>query len=389
MDRVLALIALIAMAAAWQIGASRSEADVYPYLLRAVPNAVRLELLDGGTYAAYSSSDSGTVFLGYVTVGQADGYGGPMKIAVAANSDGIVIRTLIIDQKETPSFIRRVLRSDLMNRFRGRNYRDFLELDPQIDGVSGATYTSRAIASSVRQAMGRIAAGPLEQELPEEKPPEIQIGVPEVTLLLLYLTGLLSCRRKFRYKKLLRWAAMLTGLLVLGFLYNSPLTLANINTLLLGYWPQWQTHLYWYLLLGGIFLVFFLGIKNPYCEWFCPFGAAQECFAAIGAAKPRTPVRYRQVLLWAQRGLALFAVILALLYRNPGLPSYEVFGTLFSLTGSNIQFILLAIVLVAALFIRRPWCSFLCPLRPVTDLLAAVRHWMNDIWLKLRATGAS
>jgi len=386
LERILALAALLSMVAAWQVGASRAEEDVYPYLLQAMPDAERLELRTNDVFAAHGSGDE---ILGYVAVGSANGYGGPMKIAVATDPEGLIRGLAIIDQKETPSFLRRVLRTDLISRLLGKSYRNSFELDLEIDGVSGATFTSRALAAGARQGSRRIASGPLNRELPEETRPRIRFGVPEATLVLLYLTGLISYRKKIRFKKLLRWASMLAGLLVLGFLYNSPLTLANINSLLIGYWPQWQTHLYWYLLLGGIFLVFFLGIKNPYCEWFCPFGAAQECFAAIGSAKPRTPTRYRQVLLWAQRGLALFAVMVALLYRNPGLPSYEVFGTLFSLTGSNIQFVLLAIVLVAALFIRRPWCNFLCPLRPVADLLEAVRNWMSDIWLKLKTIGAN
>ena len=45
---------------------------------------------------------------------------------------------------------------------------------------------------------------------------------------------------------------MLVGLFVLGFVYNAPITLAYIVKLVLGYWPQWQTNLYWYFLIGGI-----------------------------------------------------------------------------------------------------------------------------------------
>ncbi|HDD62487.1 MAG: hypothetical protein DRI65_05905 [Chloroflexota bacterium] len=52
---------------------------------------------------------------------------------------------------------------------------------------------------------------------------------------------------------------------------------------------QWQTNLYWYILVLGIIFVFSLDNKNPYCEWFCPFGAAQECMGSIGWAKVRSP----------------------------------------------------------------------------------------------------
>src|SRR5690606_31513938 len=110
---------------------------------------------------------------------------------------------------------------------------------------------------------------------------------------------------------------------------NAPLTLAYFTKAILGYWPQWQTNLYWYFLLGGILFVFTVDNKNPYCEWFCPFGAVQECLGAIGGAKTLTPRRHRAWLNWLQRGLALGAILLGVFFRNPGLSSYELFGTLF------------------------------------------------------------
>jgi polyferredoxin len=173
---------------------------------------------------------------------------------------------------------------------------------------------------------------------------------------------------------------MLTGLFLLGFVYNQPLTLSRINQFLLGYWPEWQTNIYWYLLLGGILFVFTVDNKNPYCEWFCPFGADQECMGVIGGAKNRPIGRFRKPLQWLTRGITWAAIIIALVMRNPGVTSYEIFGTLFNLTGSNIQFILLGIILVASLFIRRPWCTYLCPLKPVTDLYRTFRKWIIEQW---------
>ena len=173
-------------------------------------------------------------------------------------------------------------------------------------------------------------------------------------------------------------------MVVLGFIYNSPLTLSYLDKFLIGYWPQWQTHLYWYLLIGGILFVFTVDNKNPYCEWFCPFGAVQECMGAIGGAKVRSSGRYQGLLGWSQRGVAWAAIVVALVFRNPGITSYEVFGTLFKLVGSNIQFALLGIVLVTALFVRRPWCTYLCPLRPVTDLIRMYRKWAKELWQQLR-----
>ena len=77
--------------------------------------------------------------------------------------------------------------------------------------------------------------------------------------------------------------------------------------------------------------------KNAYCAWFCPFGAAQECMAAIGGATLSVPHRHRRRLAWIHRGLAWLALMLAFLFRNPGLSSYEVFGAAFAFTGSSVK----------------------------------------------------
>jgi polyferredoxin len=108
----------------------------------------------------------------------------------------------------------------------------------------------------------------------------------------------------------------------------------------------------------------------------------------IGGAKPRSEGRYKDLLIWVQRGLAWLAIVLALYFRNPGITSFEVFGTLFDLTGSSLQFGLLGIIVIASLFIKRPWCKYLCPLKPVMDLYRTFRKWVMESWKRIRARAA-
>jgi polyferredoxin len=105
---------------------------------------------------------------------------------------------------------------------------------------------------------------------------------------------------------------------------------------------------------------------------------------AIGGAKVYSPGRFRSFLQWLRRGVVWFAIGVALLFRSPGLTSYEIFGSLFSFVGSNIQFALLGIVLVASLFIKRPWCTYLCPLDPVVDFTRMLRKWILELWRTIK-----
>ena len=147
----------------------------------------------------------------------------------------------------------------------------------------------------------------------------------------------------------------------------------------MGSWPEWQTNMYLYLLVGLILFFLLIINKNIYCERLCPFGATQECISFIGGADKQIPRKYRQYLIWLQRALALSVVVFALIFRNPGILSYEVFSAFFHLLGNILQFVLLGLVLTMSLFIKRPWCNYLCPVKPVYDYIHLFRKLIFGI----------
>lgn len=375
----LAVIAIIAIICAWVIGMHRED-DVIRAKIEAVMEQVSsFEEIDNSSYKIYDQDDE---HIGFITLESSMGYGGPILMCVAVNLEGEIIELGIIDHKETPSYLEKVLDAKYLDRIIGRTYNDEYSLGDGIDAVSSATYSSRAIVEASKSGNRYIAANLLGLEVPEVEKQKIQFGAPEIILILLFAIGYFAHKRTFKYKKQARWITMIAGLIFIGFAYNKPLTLSMFNQLLLGYFPPISTHLYWYLLLGGIFFVFTYENKNPYCQWFCPFGAAQECLGAIGGAKVRSVGRLKKYFKWTLRILTFFAIIVALLFRNPGVTSYEVFGTLFKLTGTNLQFAILGIVLVASIFIKRPWCNYLCPIGPVTDFISNIRSTIINTWKK-------
>lgn len=379
-DRLVAVAAIITLVIAWFAGYALNGTDYEPVLAEAAPAADRFEPLADDTWTAYQ----GETVLGYVAVGEADGYGGPLQVATFVNADGLVMETAVIAHKETPSFFKRVTSSTFTDQFAEKPATDGFVIGKDIHGITGATYTAVALAEATRQSAQTVAREQLALSVPELEPIPIQFSILEIIVIVLFAAGWVGHRRGFKYTKQLRWVMLIAGMLILGFWYNQPLTIGKVNTFLLGYWPAWQTALYWYLLIGGIFLVATVDNKNAYCAWFCPFGAAQECMGVVGGAKYSVPRQYRRHLMWGQRGLAWLAVMLAFLFRNPGISGYEVFGTLFDFTGSTIMFVLLGIVLITSLFVKRPWCNSLCPLDPVFDIVRLIRIWVIELWQKIR-----
>ncbi|MBW2370390.1 MAG: FMN-binding protein [Deltaproteobacteria bacterium] len=378
-DRLLAVLAMGGIFVAFLAGSYLSGTKIEPFLSRTMPESVKFQKLSATLWAAYRSGSSAEL-VGYVTAAVTNGYGGPMQVAVGVDLQGKVTGLAIVDEKETPTWMQRIVKSNLVASLVGKSYRDRYELGNDVDGVSGATYSSRAITEAVRIANRTISDQQLALPVPPEPEQKIVFGVQECVLIGLFALGFLGYRRGFPYRRQVRWLTMITGLVVLGFIYNSPLTLAFVTKLLMGFWPDWKTHLFMYLLIGGFLFFLVINNRNPYCYWFCPFGAAQECLCAVSGSKGlyRTK-RYAGLFKWIQRGLALLAILVGLVFRSPGLSSYEVYGGLFDLTGSPVELILLVLVLGTSFFVLRPWCRYLCPVPPIEGFVRMTRTWIKAL----------
>ncbi len=378
---VAATLGLIAVA--WVIGFLTSGIDIAPLALSVLPGAAKVEKR-GSVYVGLAAD--GAKVVGYAAAGQAPGYAGPITMLVGIDPQGTIIGTRVVQQGETNSFFQLVQGTWLSGQFLHRSTNGPLQIGQDIDAVSGATFSAEGVAQAIRQAV-RAAADSGQIADPALKDEPVRFGGPEIVVILLYAAGYLGHRlRSGSVKKALRWGTLLVGMVVLGFVYTLPLTITQIITLISGYWPDWHNHLYWYFLIGGIVFVTALEAKNPYCYWFCPFGAVQECLGAISGARALHSRRYGNWLTWLQRGLALGAIVLGLALRRPGIAGYEPFATLFDLNWNDnlLQWILLAAVLVSSLLVFRPFCNYLCPINPVIKFMAECRKQLKEGWRQWR-----
>lgn len=105
-----------------------------------------------GITALYQADD-----LGYVVRLEAGGFGGAIDMMVGVHTDGTVSGISIISHGETASLGANCTREDWRSQFAGLSGELAVDKDGgQVDSLTGATVTSRAITEAVEQALNVV-----------------------------------------------------------------------------------------------------------------------------------------------------------------------------------------------------------------------------------------
>ena len=134
-----------------------SEAKASVEALPGVKSASELKLDDGLLKKAKKAvpdvqkvytCDRGTIF----TL-QMKGYGGPLVLAVGIDKDGKVAGIAVVSDKETIGLGSRALEPGFLSKYRGKTSRDPVEVGKDVQAITGATITSRAVTGEVKAAL--------------------------------------------------------------------------------------------------------------------------------------------------------------------------------------------------------------------------------------------
>ena len=123
-------------------------AAAFPQVAKVKADAKWTEVYDGSGkllgYAVYSKPASDTI----------RGWNSDTPVMVALNKKKVVIGVYMMDNMETPRYLDRVADAGLLTRWNGLSVKKARA--KEVDAVSGATYTSRAVIQSVRAALGKL-----------------------------------------------------------------------------------------------------------------------------------------------------------------------------------------------------------------------------------------
>ena len=110
---------------------------------------------DGFYTVRYGENLSAT---GYCIESTAGGFGGDLTLMVGFDADGKILGVSIVSLSETPGLGARVDDADYLSQYKGKSGSLGLNKDggSDIDAISGATYSSRAVISAVNAATERL-----------------------------------------------------------------------------------------------------------------------------------------------------------------------------------------------------------------------------------------
>lgn len=113
--------------------------------------------LSDGENELYPAREDGIITAVAVKSSSNNGFGGKIELITGILTDGTLAGCKIIEQNETPGLGSKVTESKFSNQFVGLNtFTDKIDLNKdggEIDAVTGATISSRAVVEAVKKAV--------------------------------------------------------------------------------------------------------------------------------------------------------------------------------------------------------------------------------------------
>lgn len=287
------------------------------------------------------------------------GYQGPTDTLVLFDADKRVKRIAVRRSYDNEEYVDYVREDGYFPKlFNGKTIEDLSTLDlakEQVEGVSGATMTSVAMAEGlVRFAQQSVA------QSREARKPAMAIMPRDIGTAIVVALALLIAFTPLRRMRALRVVFQLVLIVYLGFINGDMLSQAVVVG-----WAQsqvpWRIAPGMVLLVAGALAVPLLTRKQTYCHHMCPHGALQELVRKRLPWSIKLPKRIVRLLRLIPIALLAWVLAVAMLHLPFSVVNIEPFDA-WVFTVAGWATITVAIVgLVASLFVPMAYCRFGCP----------------------------
>jgi len=308
---------------------------------------------------------------------EVEGFGGHVPVAVALDMEGRIQSVRILaHHRETPGFMRMVDTTDFLKQFREKSASDPIETGRDIDGVTGATYTARAVTEAARLTARQVMDKVLSLHVAAAVEPGWQ-GWAKPAYLVIFLLLIAAALAEMRRVKWLRFLILGAAFFYLGIRLKAFFTVKQVFDIATLATPSLRTHALWYILaIAALGSAPFMG--RLYCAYLCPFGALSELLGRVFRSPLKISAGWDRKLRRIKYGVLIALAVVYAAAPRSGLLHVEPFVDLFTfsfLAEKGEMILRLAWLLflgVASLLVFRFFCRYLCPAGAAMAFLA--RH---------------
>ncbi|WP_294419726.1 FMN-binding protein [Prevotella sp.] len=294
------------------------------------------------------------------------GYGGPVALRIHIDKGGVVDNIEAEPNAETPDFFNHA--KTVMARWQGKTVD--AAMAEQVDAVTGATFSSRAIIENVHRglvyakqhaALGNASGAADSADVQADAYLAKGWTIGGIAALIVVLLGavvplLFNNRRWHNVQLVLNvvvlglWTGTFVSYTLLMRLFSGGVSIASLGVLAAP-------------LLTVVVAMFYplAGKPGHYCAHLCPFGSAQELAGKLSRRKLHITSRLNKRLSIFRN--ILWGVLMALMLTGTWTAwmDYELF-TAFLYTSASAWVIVFALLfIVLSVWVPRPYCRYVCP----------------------------
>lgn len=328
------------------------------------PEADSLALEDVNLYNVFDDVNKiGTIVNTSPFSDEIYGYNSTTPLTIFLDEKDRISEVEICENRETRGYLNKVINSGYLDLWDGLTPKEAATYN--VDAVSGCTFTSIAVAQSLQIRM---------QDLSKEKGKmaiDRKLLARQICIVLVTILAAI-CFFNPNKTKILRYVTLLLSIAILGFWTNSLLSLALFY--------NWMTNGISLAIQLPLLIIAVLAILLPlftkksfYCQYLCPFGAAQEFVGMIPVKKLTIPAKLFKIFALLRKIILLILVMLFAFGTGLDLSVYEPFPIFnYQSIGFGVA-IFAAIILITSIFVKKPWCNYLCPTGTLLEIFRNLR----------------
>ncbi|WP_273274679.1 4Fe-4S binding protein [Maribacter polysiphoniae] len=300
------------------------------------------------------------------------GFAGEIHVGIFINKEGFITQVEHISSKETNSYLSDIKKSGFYKQFQTIS---LTRGSQEIDAVSGATITSKAIAQTVSALVEKGIPYPISNynDVDGINTFSIEASLNKVWIFhigVIFLMFAFTMQKWIKKTKKSVLALSLLSVIYIGFFLNNSFTYISFIHPFVGTSVSSLIGLYaLFVLIGAIWG------KNTYCKYVCPFGNIQRLIIQVNPLK--TTRRFFISNKWLKRIRAAVTVILltGVLLGLRNWSNFELFPDLFGFSTLGVWTIIAVITILTTLIYPMIWCRLLCPTGSILDGISDIMKY--------------